>query len=205
MRRLAPVLLVAFPLLGGCEDLLGLVPDVKLGPDQGLPPLSGSTTVDLPDDFVCGGTIADPRGTYTITSSGTPTDCTLVFSQDILALAAADYGSHPELEGAKLVNAVEVAVNDLTIEDASSGVAIVAKKLDAQVFGTTVLTEQDLTGRFPVTKVIKGAPLDALKEIVANRQDLVIPVDVKLVVDTSNMPPALSLTFDAEPTLVFGF
>jgi hypothetical protein len=197
--------LVAACSLFACDQISDALPEYTLGKSDGIPPVSGSTSFALPQDFKCGTPIADPNKKYTITTSGTPEACTFTFAQDVLALAASAYASHPEIKGAQLVKRVDIDVNKLGVRD-DTGKDIVPKDLNGKAFGTTIVTLEDLGKPVPFTKGIEGAPIESLKKIVADKQDIVIPIQVVIVVNTAPTPPAqIQLDFDAQPNLVFGF
>lgn len=199
-------LLACLPLVAAC----GLLPDVSIGAAQGVPPVAGSTTIDIPQDYMCGTPISDPDKKYTVTSSGSQESCTFTFKQDVTAIKASDYGSKPELEGAQLIRRVDFEVNKLGVKDAATGKPLsptdTLLDLDGKAFGATIFTKEDLSKTPPFTKPVEGAPIDALKEKVQAKQDIVIPVEVVVVVKLTPAPPAkIGLDFDAQPNLVLGF
>jgi hypothetical protein len=196
---------VALAALVACENPFKL-PELKLGDGEGIPPISGSTVIDVPQDFSCGTTIADPEGKYTITTSGTAEACQFKFAQEVTAFKAEDYADHPELEGAQLVKRVDLDVTELSVENGATGEIISPRDLVGKAFGETILTLADLQTPPPFTKSIEGAALDQLKAAVAAKDDLLIPVDITVTVALSPAPPAqISLGFEAQPNLVFGF
>jgi hypothetical protein len=204
-RSFATVLL-ALPFFAACGALDSLPGLLTLGADDGVPPISGSTTIDVPQDFKCGDPIVDPNKKYTVTSSGTAEACTFSFKQDVLALKAADYSSKPELAGAQFVKSIDIDVNKLGVKDAATGKELSPIDLNGKAFGQTILTKEDLAQKPPYRKSITGAPVDALKSTVQQKKDLVIPVDVVVVVNMTPMPPEkIGLDFDAQPNVVIGF
>ncbi len=200
-------LLAAVSLLA-CGDLgeqIGNLTEVTVGAEEGVPAVVGSTKFDLPADFACGKPITDPNGKYTITSSGTDEKCVISMKQEVTALKAEDYAKRPELEGARFVKRVDIDVKKLAIAD-EMGNKLEPTDLNGKAFGSTILTKADLTTPVPFTKSVEGAPIDALKDKVAAKQDIVIPIDVEMTVNLTPMPPAqIALDFDAQPNLVFGF
>lgn len=194
---------VALPLLAGC----GVLPDVTIGANEGVPPVAGSTTIAIPQNFQCGTPITDPEGKYTVTTSGTADACTFTFSQDVLVIAASDYSSRPELKGAQLIRRVDFVVSELAITDgAGAPLSLDALiSLDGKAFDTTIFTEADLTLSPPFTKSVTGAPVDALKAQVKAQQDVVAPVDVEVVVSLASAPAQIGLSFEAQPEIVLGF
>lgn len=197
--------LVAACSLFACDQISEALPEYTLGKSDGIPPVSGSTSFALPQDFKCGAPIADPNKKYTITTTGTPEACIFTFAQDVTALAASEYAGHPEIKGAQLVKRVDIDVNKLGVRD-DAGKDIVPKDLNGKAFGTTIITMEDLGKAVPFTKSIEGAPIDSLKKAVSNQQDIVIPIVVVVVVNIAPTPPAqIQLDFDAQPNLVFGF
>jgi hypothetical protein len=194
---------LSIPLAAGC----GVLPDVRLGEDVGIPKVSGSTTISVPQDYQCGEPISDPNGKYTVTSKGDQASCTFSFRQDVTAIEAADYSSMPELEGARAVNGIELEVEKFAIRDPATGEQPDGlKDVDGKAFGITILTEEDLQQAPPFTKVVEGAPVDELKAQVQARQDIVIPIDVTVVVALEPAPPAqLAIDFEAQPILTMGF
>ena len=205
LRTFAFALLAATSLLA-CDLVTDALPELTLGKEDGIPPVSGSTTIDVPQDFQCGDSVDDPQKKYKVTTSGTADKCTFTFEQEVVALKASEYSSRPELQGAQLVKRVDIDVNKLAIADGGTGEKLVPIDLNGQAFGTTILTKEDLDKAPPYTKPVEGAPIDALKSAVANKQDIVIPIKVMVVVSMAPTPPAkIALDFDAQPNLVFGF
>lgn len=201
-NRWLRALLLSAPLVAAC----GVIPDLKLGADAGIPPIAGSTTISIPQDYKCGDAITDPNDTYKVTSSGDAKACTFSFRQDVLALAASDYDDDPRLEGARAVNGVDIDVKKFAVKDETGKQPGGLLSLDGKAFGVTILTEEDLAEEPPFTKSVTGEPIDSLKTQVEAKQDIVIPVDVEVVVSLSPAPPAkIELEFDAQPNLSIGF
>lgn len=206
LHRSLPAL--ALTVVLGCDQLPS--PDLSIGASEGIPPIEGSTVIDVPSDFACGATITDPDGEYTITTSGTQDACTFLFSQDVTAVASADYAKIPGLEGAQVINRVDLDVSRLAVTDASTGeplpVGDTLLDFNGTAFGAQILTKADLTAQVPFTRSVEGAPLDAVKDQVKQQADIVIPVDITAVVKlTPAPPPQIGLDFDAQPNLVVGF
>jgi len=200
---LRALMLSIVPLAAGCEVL----PDLRLGEDVGIPPVSGSTVVSVPQDYQCGDPITDPNGKYQVTSSGTQESCTFTFRQDVTAIAASDYDNIPQLEGAQAINGVELVVEKFAISDKATGKEPEGlKDAEGKAFGVTILTEEDLARDPPFTVLVDGAPLEELKAQLQARQDIVIPLDVIVVVALDPAPPAeLQIDFDAQPVITVGF
>lgn len=193
----------SLPFAAGC----GVLPDVRLGEDVGIPKVSGSETIAIPQDYKCGDSISDADGKYTVTSSGDQESCTFSFRQDVTVLTAADYSSRPELQGAQAINGIDLEVEKFDVRDPATGEEPTGlKDVDGKAFGITILTEKDLDLTPPFTKTIEGEPVDALKSQVQAKQDIVIPIDVTVVVALTPAPPAeIALDFDAQPVLTIGF
>lgn len=202
-NRWIRALLLSLPLAAGC----GVIPDLRLGEDAGIPVVSGSTTIAIPQDYKCGDPITDPNEKYTVTSSGDQASCTFVFKQDVTAIAASDYSSRPELEGARAVNGIDLEVEKFAVKDPATGKEPEGlKSVDGKAFGITILTQEDLKQTPPFTKTIEGEPVEALKSQVQAKQDIVIPIDVTVVVALEPAPPAeLALDFEAQPVITIGF
>lgn len=194
-------------MLVGCDLLDDVVPDITLGKDEGIPPVAGSTTIDVPQNYTCGDPITDPGAKYTVSSSGTQDACTFTFKQDVTALKSSDYSDRPELVGAQAINGVNIDVTKFAITDPATGMQPTGlTSVDGKAFGETILTKDDLAKKPPFTKEIEGPAIDALKDKVSNKQDIVIPIEVVVVVALTPTPPAqLKLDFDAQPNLVIGF
>jgi len=204
LRTLAFSMVAACSLFA-CDQISSALPELTLGKEDGIPQVQGSTKIAVPQDFKCGTPIADPNKKYTITTTGTQEECTFTFDQEVLALAASEYAKRPELEGAQLVKRVDMDVTKLAIND-DAGKPLTPKDLVGKAFGTTILTMADLAKTPPFTKSIEGEPIEALKSKVQNKQDIIIPVQVVVVVNMSPAPPAaIALDYDAQPNLVFGF
>lgn len=199
--------LVAACSLFACDQIgdkiSDVLPELTLGGEDGIPPVSGSTKFDLPADFMCGDPIQDPQKKYTITTEGTDQECLFTFDQDVTVLKAEEYASRPELKGAQLVKRVDLDVKKLGIAD-EAGAAVQPKDLTGTAFGSTILTIDDLGKTPPFTKSIEGEPINQLKTTVQNKQDIIIPVRVQVLV-VAPVPKSLALDFDAQPNLVFGF
>lgn len=207
MSLLRGLALLPVLMLVGCDLLDDVVPDITLGKDEGIPPVSGSTTIDVPQDYMCGAPITDPNAKYQVSSSGTQDACTFTFKQDVTALEAKDYSDRPELVGAQAINGVNIDVTKFAISDAATGAQPAGlQSVTGKAFGETILTKDDLAKKPPFTKEIEGPAVDALKDKVSNKQDIVIPIEVVVVVALTPTPPAqLKLDFDAQPNLVIGF
>lgn len=207
MSVLRGLALLPVLMLVGCDLLDDVVPDITLGKDEGIPPVSGSTTINVPQDYMCGAPITDPNAKYQVSSSGTQDACTFTFKQDVTALKSSDYSDRPELVGAQAINGVNIDVTKFAITDAATGMQPTGlQSVNGKAFGETILTKDDLAKKPPFTKEIEGPAIDALKDKVSNKQDIVIPIEVVVVVALTPTPPAqLKLDFDAQPNLVIGF
>lgn len=204
----------AFSMVAACSlfacDQIGdkisdALPELTLGGEDGIPPVEGSTAFAIPQDFMCGDPITDPNGKYKITTSATTADtCTFTFDQDVTALKAEEYSSRPEMKGATFVKRVDIDVSKLAITD-GAGTEVTPKDMNGKAFGTTILTMADLKVTPPFTKSIEGEPIEALKSKVENKQDIVIPVQVVIVVNMATAPAKIALDYQAQPNLVFGF
>jgi hypothetical protein len=199
-HRSLAALALAIPLFAACD-----LPELNLGAEDGIPPIQGSTTIDIPQDFQCGDPITDPNDKYKVTTSGTADKCTFTFNQDVVALEASDYAKRPELEGAQFVKSVDIEVKKLGVRDAGTGEALAPIDLNGKAFGTTILTKEDLARNPPYTKTITGAPVDALKSNIQQKRDVVIPVQVVVVVNMAPPPAKIGLDFDAQPSINIGF
>lgn len=185
------------------DTISDALPEYTIGADKGVPPVSGSTKVDLPADFMCGNPIQDPQKKYTITTEGTDQECLFTFDQDVTVLKSEDYANDPKLKGAQFVKRVDIDVNKLGVAD-EVGNPITPKDLTGLAFGSTILTLADLSKTPPFTKSVEGEPIAELKTLVQNKQDIVIPVRVQILV-VAPIPKQIALDFDAQPNLVFGF
>lgn len=203
LRTLAFTIMSACSLFA-CEQISDVLPELTLGRSDGIPPVSGSTSFDVPKDFKCGQPIEDPNKKYTITTSEKGDLCTFTFDQDVLALPASEYASRPELKGAQFVKRVDIEVTKLAINN-EAGKPLEPQDLNGKAFGETIVTLEDLKRAPPFTKPIEGEPIDALKKNVQNKQDIIIPVQVVVVVNMTAAPTKIALDFDAQPNLVFGF
>jgi len=206
-RTLAALTALALSLpLFGCEQIADVLPDLSLGKDDGIPPIQGSTTIDVPQDYQCGDPIQDPNMRYEVTSTGTAEKCTFRFKQDVTALKSSDYASQPGLEGAQFVSRVDIDVNQLAVRDGATNQKLEPLDLNGTAFGETILTKADLAQSPPFTKSVTGKPIDELQALVKEKKDIVIPVEVTIDVSLAPMPPAkIALDFDAQPNIVFGF
>jgi hypothetical protein len=196
---------VAACSLFACDQITDALPELTLGGEDGIPKVSGSTSFSLPVGFMCGDSIPDPQMKYEITTSGTDQECTFIFDQKVPVLKAEEYSKHPELEGAQLVKRVDMDVKALAVKD-ETGAEIVPKDLKGTAFGATILTIADLDKAPPFTKSIEGKPIDSLKAAVQNKQDIIIPVHVEILVNMAPNPPGkVVLDYESQPNLVFGF
>ncbi|MFO0587917.1 MAG: hypothetical protein U0441_10280 [Polyangiaceae bacterium] len=200
--RLLRSLVLAVPFIAAC----GVIPDVRLGAESGIPEISGSTTIAIPQGYKCGDPVTDPKGQYQVTSSGTVDKCVFVFNQKVTALKSSDYDTNPQLQGARAVNAIDLEVSKFALTDPSTGKEPKGLlSLDGKAFGETILTEKDLQVSPPFTKTLDGEAVDALKDQVVNKKDIVIPVDVNVAVSLADPPAEISLDFTAQPVLAIGF
>jgi len=104
------------------------------------------------------------------------------------------------------VKRVDLIVSELSVEDGATGEALSPTDLVGKAFGEVILSLADLQTPPPFTKSIEGAALDELKAAVAAKDDLIIPVDITVTVNMAPTPPAqISLGFEAQPEMIFGF
>jgi hypothetical protein len=200
-------LVVAAPLIAAA---CGVLPDVSLGADDGIPAVQGSTAIDIPQDFKCGDPLTDPNNKYTVTTAGTADACSFTFRQDATVIKSSDYDSNPALRGAQLIQRVDFEVKALGVKDASTDKPLdpesTLKDLTGTALGTTIFTKADLRNKTPFTKSVEGAPVEELKSLVEAKKDIVIPVEVVVVVALTPEPPAkVGLDFDAQPNIIVGF
>lgn len=202
-RMILPGAIALFAVASsGCDVFSELV---VLGADDGVPPVEGSTSIDIPQDYECGDPIESDDGAYTVTSTGDANACTFTFSKEILVLAKEDYASNPALEGATFIQRVDLDVSTFDVVDtATDERPDNLESVDGKAFGTTILTEADLERETPFTIEIEGEPVDALKDQVSAKQDVFMPVDVVVVVALP-APATIDLKFEAQPNVVMGF
>lgn len=205
-NHLRSALVVALPLIAAC----GVLPDVTLGADEGIPAIQGSTAIDIPQDFKCGDPITDSNKKYTVTTTGTADACTFTFKQDVTVIKSSDYDSNPTLRGAQLIQRVDFKVSALGVKDASTNKALdpetTLKDLTGTALGTTIFTKADLRNKTPFTKSVDGAPVEELKSLVEAKKDIVVPVEIVVVVALTPEPPAkVGLDFVAQPNIIVGF
>lgn len=126
-----------------------------------------------------------------MTSSGTQESCTFTFKRNVEAIKASDYDSKPELKGAQLIRRVDFEVNKLGVIDRHRQGARPHRHLNltGKAFDATIFTKEDLSKTPPYTKPVEGAPIDALKEKVQAKQDIIIPVEVVVVVKLARRRP----------------
>jgi hypothetical protein len=186
--------------LCGCGAL-----EKDIGEDEGVPPMSGSTTISIPQDYQCGGPLDDPSGKYTVTSSGDAASCVFTFHQDVTLLEKEDYSSNPALEGARLVKRIDLDVTTFDVVDPSTNARPPnVQNVDGRAFDETILTTADLDRPTPFTVEIEGEPVDALGSQVRAKDDVIMPVDVIVHVGLP-APASLDIRFEAQPNIVLGF
>ena len=184
----------------GCGAL-----EKDIGKDEGVPPMSGSTTISIPQGYVCGDPLEDPSGKYTVTTSGDAATCVFTFHQDVTLLEKEDYSDNPALEGARLVKRIDLEVTTFDVIDpATNARPTNVQNVDGRAFDETILTTADLDRATPFTVPIEGDPVDALGSQVRAKEDVIMPVDVIVHVGLP-APASLDLRFEAQPNIVLGF
>lgn len=192
--------------LAACGALGG---EFKLSGQEGIPPIKGNYTVNVPQNFQCGTTIQESD--FTVQTKVVGDACEFSFSDDVTVVKAEDYNgaNGATLKGANAVKRVEIEVTKFAVRDGTSGAPLdlntAVRDLVAKVLGETVLTKADLTATLPLTKTISSAVVNEVKNQIKAQQPVVLPIDVIATLPLQPPPPAkLAIDFEGQPALVLG-
>lgn len=199
MRLTAP--LTCLCLLAACGPA-----EVRLDETRGIPPVKGTTEVQL-DTFTCGQPIT--ASDVTVTTKVVTGGCELSFDKDVEVVKASDYQTIPDLKGAtNLVQRVELVVKKLAFVDAATNQPLdMATRITSASFainGQVVADKAALT-TLPRTVQLSGDALAQIKAKVDARQPASVRARCVMVIPTTPAPPArLRVDYEAQPAIILG-
>lgn len=182
----------------------GQAAEVRIDETKGIPPVKGTTDVQL-GTFTCGQPITS--GDVTVQTKTVSGGCELSFDRDVPVLRAEDYSNIPDLKVAtSLVQRVELSVNKLTLTDGSAALDLNTRVTSAtlQINGQLVAEKATLTS-LPKTVTLSGTALEQLKARIDARQPASVATRVVVVLPSMPPPPSrLVIDYDAQPAVILG-
>lgn len=206
------VLTLSGALLSLACGQIGELTEVRLDSDDGIPPIDGSTSLDLGVAFLCGDVIADANGTYTITSESLPNgDCQLQMTGDFTVLDEDDYDSIPALDGntIELLQGIELQVTTFQLTDEGGTALPLTDTLSALIVtaeGTQIL-DLAQAAALPSTVLIEGAALESIQNDILNQQPAILGVLISATITAdalADLPATLGIDFEAQPAIILG-
>lgn len=179
--------------------------EYRIDETKGVPPVKGSTEVQLGGSFTCGTPITS--GQYTVTTKVVTGGCEFSFDQDVEVLKASDYQSIPDLAGASnLVQRVELKVKTLTISDGAQVLDLQTRVTSATLsVNGQVVADKTTLSRLPATVALQGDALTPLKAKVDARQPASVRARCVVVLPDIPAPPdKLKIDYDAQPAIIIG-
>lgn len=184
----------------------GQAAEVRIDETKGIPPVKGTTEVQL-GSFTCGMPITS--GEVTVQTRTVVEGCELSFDKDVPVLKAEDYDGIPEFRGATaLVQRIELTVKRLAFTDGATNMPLdlATRVVSAQlsINGQLVAEKATLTS-LPKVVRLEGAALDAMKAKIEARQAASVRTRVVLVLPSMPAPPQrLVVDYDSQPAIILG-
>lgn len=184
----------------------GQAAEVRVDETKGIPPVKGTTEVQL-GTFTCGMPITS--GDVTVQTKTVAEGCELSFDKDVPVLKVEDYSGIPEFQGATaLVQRIELTVKRLAFTDGATNMPLdlATRVVSAQlsINGQLVAEKATLTSLPKVVK-LEGAALDAMKSKIEARQAASVRTRVVLVIPSMPAPPQrLVVDYDSQPAIILG-
>jgi hypothetical protein len=183
---------------------------VRVDQTKGLPTITGSVTVDVPANFICGKTIT--QDAYTVTTTKTATGCSFAADQDVVLLKASDYQGIPELSGAtNLVQRIELTVTQLVFSDATATPATVLDPTNRVTAATlsvnaqALITDKSQLTKLPTTVTLSGTSLASLKTAIDTRTAASVHASAVVELPDTPVPPAkLKVDYTVQPAIILG-
>lgn len=180
--------------------------EYRIDETKGVPPVKGSTEVQLGASFTCGTPITS--GQYTVTTKVVTGGCELSFEQDVEVLKASDYQSLPDLQGASnLVQRVELTVKKLAFADGQGQALDLSTRITSATLAVNgqVLVDKAALAKLPTVVSLEGDALAPLKAKVDARQPASVRARCVVVVPDSPAPPdTLKIDYEAQPAIILG-
>jgi hypothetical protein len=186
--------------------LSACIPEIRIGADEGIPPIAGFNEVPI-EGFTCGQPIN--AGVGTTTTRVVPGGCELSIVDDIQVIDDSDYSRNSDLARfSGLLEAVELNLTEFSFIDATTNVALdPATRITSATLainGQQVADKGTLTA-LPQTLRLTGVALQPLIDAISRRQPASLRVDAVIVLPDDPPPPkALRFQYQAQPTLVLG-
>ena len=184
----------------------GQAAEVRVDETKGIPPVKGTTEVQL-GTFTCGMPITS--GDVTVQTKTVAEGCELSFDKDVPVLKVEDYSGIPEFQGATaLVQRIELTVKRLAFTDGATNMSLdlATRVTSAQlsVNGQLVAEKESLTS-LPKTVTLSGAALEQMKSKIDARQPASVKTRVVLVLPAMPPPPQrLIIDYDSQPAIILG-
>jgi hypothetical protein len=180
--------------------------EYRLDETKGVPPVTGSASVNLGAGFTCSTPITS--GEYTVTTRVVTGGCELSFDQDVQVLKASDYQNIPDLQGASnLVQRVELTVKKLAFADGAGQALDLQTRITSATLSVNgqVVADKATLARLPTVVTLQGDALTELKAKVDARAPASVRARCVVVLPDSPAPPAtLKIDYDAQPAIILG-
>lgn len=180
--------------------------EYRIDETKGVPPVKGSTEVQLGASFTCGSPIT--TGQYTVTTKVVTGGCELSFDQDVEVLKASDYQNIPDLQGASnLVQRVELTVKKLAFADGQGTPLDLQTRITSATLSVNgqVLADKAALAKLPTVVSLQGDALTQVKAKVDARQPASVKATCVVVVPDSPAPPdTLKIDYEAQPAIILG-
>jgi hypothetical protein len=184
----------------------GQAAEVRVDETKGIPPVKGTTEVQL-GSFTCNMPITS--GDVTVQTRTVPEGCELSFDKDVQVLKAEDYSGIPEFQGATaLVQRIELTVKRLAFSDGATNMPLdlATRVVSAQLsINGQLVAEKATLASLPKVVRLEGAALDAMKARIEARQPASVRTRVVLVIPSMPAPPQrLVVDYDSQPAIILG-
>jgi hypothetical protein len=184
----------------------GCLPEIRIGANEGLPPIGGTTEVST-DGFVCGEPITTGAGSAT--TRKVPGGCELTLAEEIQVIDEPDYARISDLAGfSGLIEAVELQLTEFSFIDSTTDtpldLATGVTSATLAINGQQVADKTTLMS-LPQTLRLTGPGLQPLKDAIYQRQPASLQLSAVVVLPDEPAPPkGLRLQYQAQPTIVVG-
>lgn len=180
--------------------------EYRLDETKGIPPVTGSTEVQLGGSFTCGQPITS--GQYMVTTKVVTGGCELSFDQDVEVLKASDYSNIPDLQGASnLLQRVELTVKKLSFADGTGAALDLQTRITSATLSVNgqVVADKATLSKLPAVVSLQGDALATVKAKVDARQPASVRARCVVVLPDMPAPPdKLKIDYDAQPAIILG-
>ncbi len=195
-----------FLIVATLLSMTACLPEIRVGPKEGVPPISGST--EIPTDLgACGEPVAGSAGTAT--TRKVAGGCELTFTQDVQVLDESDYAQISNLTSfSGLLEAVELRLEQFDFVDVATNTPV---NLVTQVTAATLsinglfVADKTILTSLPKTLRLSGPALSPVKDAIYNHRPVSLRINAVVVLPDNPPPPRnLRFIYQGQPTLVLG-